>query len=219
MAKAHTLTDNFNDNTTDSSKWKIDDDGAGEAREVNQRLEVRPPPHTNDGYAGYHSAVSYDLTDSWVRVEVLRPLSVPGGNTYLRVGHSADNVRLMAVNGKLVCIQMVGGAVMTLASVPYDPVDHRWWQLREFGGTTYWEVSSDGQRWSTLFSKSIPRDLYTQVPIYLRALTNNPVPSPGVAIFGAFNAPSASPSRTASIASIRPSPPAVCCSGAHRASP
>jgi hypothetical protein len=56
MAKAHTLIDNFNDNLTDSSRWKVD----GDAREVNQRLEARPPPHTNDGYAGYYSNASYD---------------------------------------------------------------------------------------------------------------------------------------------------------------
>jgi hypothetical protein len=184
MAKAHTLIDNFNDNLTDSSRWKVD----GDAREVNQRLEARPPPHTNDGYAGYYSNASYDLTGSSVKVEVLQPLTVPGGNTYLRAGHSNDNVRLMATNGKLICIQMVGGVTTNLASVPYDAVKHRWWQLREFGGTTYWEVSSDGEYWNTLFSKSNPVDL-TLVPLYLRALTNNPTPMPGVALFGSFNAP------------------------------
>jgi hypothetical protein len=189
MAKAHTLTDNFSDNLMDTSKWKVDND----AREVNQRVEARPPPHTNDGYAGYHSATSYDFMDSWVNVEVLQPLSVAGGNTYLRVGNSADNLRLMASNGRLHCIQMAGGSTATVATVPYDPVAHRWWQLRESGGTLYWEVSHDGKRWSTLFSKSSANLTYlTSVPIYFRALTNNPTPIPGVALFGAFNAPGSS---------------------------
>jgi hypothetical protein len=190
MAKAHTLIDNFNDNTTDTSKWNQN----GDAQEVNQRLEVRPPPNTNDGYAGYTSAASYDLTGSWVRVEVLQPLSVQGGNTYLRADNNDNSVRLMAVDGRLACLQVIGGTVTTLATVPYDPVNHRWWQLREAGGTTFWEVSSDGQNWSTLFSKANPLDL-TLVRFVLRALTNNPSPSPGMAIFGSFNAPSKRVSR------------------------
>ncbi len=190
MAKAHTLIDNFNDNTTDTSKWNQN----GDAQEVNQRLEVRPPPNTNDGYAGYTSAASYDLTGSWVRVEVLQPLSVQGGNTYLRADNNDNSVRLMAVDGRLACLQVIGGTVTTLATVPYDPVNHRWWQLREAGGTTFWEVSSDGQNWSTLFSKANPLDL-TLVRFVLRALTNNPSPSPGMAIFGSFNAPAKRVSR------------------------
>ncbi|WP_309889938.1 vanadium-dependent haloperoxidase [Archangium sp.] len=188
-AKAHTLSDNFNDNTTDS-RWKIDND----AREVNQRVEARPPHNSNDGYAGYHSAVTYDLTGSSVKLEVLQILTVADGNTYLRVGDTANGARLLAVNGKLTCTQILGGVVTTLASVPYEPVNHRWWQLREFGGTTFWEASSDGQNWVTLFSKSNFMDL-TQVTLVFRALTNTPHPSPGMAIFGAFNAPSARLSR------------------------
>jgi hypothetical protein len=190
MAKAHTLVDNFNDNLRDPAKWKSDE----EAREVNQRVELRPPPHQNDGYAGYSSVESYDLTDSWVKLEVLKVLSVPGGVTYLRAGHSSDNLRVMVTDGKLSCTQMVGGVITTLATVPYDPVEHRWWQLREAGGTTFWEVSGDGHRWTTLVSKSTPFNL-TLVPLYFRALTNNPVPSPGMAVIGSFNAPTTGVSR------------------------
>jgi hypothetical protein len=184
-AKAHTLSDNFSDNMTDTARWSVDND----AREVNQRVEARPPANMNDGYAGYQSKVSYDLTGSSVKLEVLQTLTVQSGVTYLRAGYSGDSVRLLAVNGKLLCSQILGDVTTTLAIVPYDPVNHRWWQLREFGGTTFWEVSSDGQNWTTLFSKSNFMDL-TVVSFVFRALTDSPTPSPGVAIFGAFNAPS-----------------------------
>lgn len=171
MAKAHTLSDNFNDNLRDSARWKSD----GDVQEVNQRVEARPPPHINDGYAGYTSADSYDLTDSWVKLEVLRTLSVPGGSTYLRAGQANNTVRVAVSDGRLSCIQTVGGVDTTLSVVPYNPVDHRWWQLRESGGTTFWEVSSDGQRWTTLFSKSTPVDL-TLVKLSFQASTDDPSP-------------------------------------------
>ncbi len=183
-AKAHTLIDSFNDNTTDTSKWNVDND----AREVNQRVEARPPQNTNDGYAGYGSKVSYDLTGSSVKLEVLQVLTVQNGVTYLRAGHSGDSVRLLSFNGMLHCTQILGSVTTTLATLPYDPVNHRWWQLRESAGTTFWEASRDGRTWTTLCSKSNFMDL-TVVPIIFRALTDSPSPSPGMAIFGAFNTP------------------------------
>jgi len=186
MAKAHTLVDNFNDNSRDTSKWSVN----GDAQEVNQRLEVRPPPNSDGGYSGYTSAASYDLTGSWVKVEVLQPLSVQSGQTYLRADYNDNSVRVIAVDGRLTCLQAIAGTFTTLATVPYDPVNHRWWQLREFGGTTFWEVSSDGQNWTTLLSKTNPVEInFSSVRFVLRALTNRPSPSPGLAIFGSFNAP------------------------------
>jgi hypothetical protein len=185
-AKAHTLIDNFSDNLTDTALWAVNND----AQEVNQRVEARPPPNTNDGYAGYSSKASYDLTGSAVKLEVLRTLTVQGGLTYLRAENSGNSVRLYAYDGKLSCVQIIGSVTTTLAIVPYDPVNHRWWQLRELAGTTFWEVSSDGQSWTTLFSKSNVSGIdLTQVTLVFRALTNTAAPSPGIAIFGSFNAP------------------------------
>ncbi|HEX8702098.1 MAG TPA: vanadium-dependent haloperoxidase [Myxococcaceae bacterium] len=187
-AKAHTLSDNFNDNMTDTAKWSVNND----AREVNQRVEAWPPANTNNGYAGYSSKLTYDLTGSSVKLEVLQILTVQGGNTYLRVDHNDNSVRLLAFDGKLSCIQIIGGTTTTLAIVPYDAVNHRWWQFREFGGTIFWEVSSDGQSWTTLFSKSYVNVIdFTAVTFVFRALTDDAAPSPGVAIFGSFNAPTA----------------------------
>jgi hypothetical protein len=42
------------------------------------------------------------------------------------------------------------GARVDSAYVPYDPVMHRWWQIREVGGRAYFEGSADGMAWTTL---------------------------------------------------------------------
>lgn len=34
------------------------------------------------------------------------------------------------------------------ASVTYNATTHRWWRIREFGGTVYWDTSSDGITWT-----------------------------------------------------------------------
>jgi hypothetical protein len=189
-AKAHTLTDNFNDNTPDTSKWT----GLNaDIQEVNQRLEIRPPPNTGSSRA-YASATQYDLTNSYARVEVLQTPSAPDAYAVLSATNSSGRVYISAANGKLVCMQQLASTFTTLARIPYDPALHRWWQLRECGGLTYWEVSSDGQRWTTVFSTSNPLDL-TAVTLKLQAGTDSAVPAPGVAIFDSFNTPSAGLSR------------------------
>ncbi len=45
MAKAHTLVDNFSDNSTDTTKWFP----FGTYQEVNQRLELSPRGVEQDG--------------------------------------------------------------------------------------------------------------------------------------------------------------------------
>lgn len=40
--------------------------------------------------------------------------------------------------------------------VTYDPVNHRWFRLRETAGTTYWEVAPDGNNWTILRSMATP---------------------------------------------------------------
>jgi len=59
-----------------------------------------------------------------------------------------------------------------------------WWQIREEGGTLFFEVSSDGQGWQTVQSKSTPA-YYDDVNIDLGSGTYGPGPTsnPGRAIY------------------------------------
>jgi hypothetical protein len=193
MAKAHLFSDNFNDNTRDSAKWN----GFGQSQEVNQRVELRPLPNRSGAsFSGYSSRDTHDLTDSSIEVEVVQVLNqVNGTSTLLSAGPNDDNRVMIAVkSGQLTCLQMIGGVATTLAVFPYDAAAHRWWRLRESQGTTWWEVSPEGERWTALFGKPNPVS-FTACQIVLGAGTFVPIPNPGVAIFDSFNAPSTSPSR------------------------
>jgi hypothetical protein len=192
MAKAHTFSDNFNDNSRDTLKWKLL--GDGESREVNQRLELRPLPNKTDGFISQETESTYDLTNSWVRVEVLQTLSMPKASTYLFAISSAGTVSFLVKDGYVHCRHSASGTSVVFARVPYSAVHHRWWQLRESAGTTYWEVSADGQQWTALLSMSNPVNL-TSVTFQMRAYTEIPLPAPGVAIFDSFNTPSSGRSR------------------------
>jgi hypothetical protein len=190
MAKAHTLVDNFNDNTPDTSKWIVVENPqppVGRIREVNGRVEVRPAPGVA-AYSGYKSLTTYDLTDSEVVVEVVRALSSAAG-TDLQLNAEIDSLNEMSIgimDGKLYAAHEVQGVTTYLERIPYDPSAHRWLRLRERGGFTYWETSADGAVWSTVAHAPNPINL-TAVTLVLPVGTYQAVAYPGTAILDNFN--------------------------------
>ncbi|WP_233165830.1 vanadium-dependent haloperoxidase [Archangium sp. Cb G35] len=188
MAKAHTLSDNFNDNSTDTSKWLA----FGSTHEVNQRLELYPDGLSKTA-SGYVSTVPYDLTGSSFKLEVTQTLRpVLGARTFFRalVTEDVNEVGMLVENGVLHCGQTVSGTRTSLASVPYEPARHLWWRLREAAGTLWWECSGDGQSWQVLHSRPSPIQL-TAVKLSFGAGRDNGFPSLGLAIFDSVNTPDA----------------------------
>ncbi|HEX2203961.1 MAG TPA: vanadium-dependent haloperoxidase [Longimicrobium sp.] len=198
MAKAHTLVDNFNDDTTDTAKWDAYGDTATPAdrvREVNGRLEIRPAGGSASSWGGYDSIATYDLTGSAFRVEVVRTLNAAdNAATGLAVYPASGHIDLRAAVGWLIASQVIGGSYTEHARAPYDPGAHRWWRLRERDGTTYWETSADCAQWEVLASVPNPTD-FTASRARLSAEASGIVASPGVAIFDNFNVDGTSLSR------------------------
>jgi hypothetical protein len=195
--KAHTFTDNFNDNDRDSARWAGFGQNLVERQEINQRIEIRPLPNRSSGnYVGYASKNQYDLTDSSVTLEVVQVLNqVPGTFTFLSAGPDDGNrVELGVDRDQLLARLWLSGGLTALAACPYEPAAHRWWRLRESRGTTWWEVSPDGERWLVLFSRSNPMNL-SLCQLSFGAGTYMSVANPGFAIFDSFNSPSAGLSR------------------------
>ncbi|HEU0076630.1 MAG TPA: vanadium-dependent haloperoxidase [Longimicrobiaceae bacterium] len=186
MAKAHTLVDNFNDDSIDTAKWTAAT--SERLREVNGRVEIRPAGNTQAFY-NYQSATTYDLTDSEMRIELVRaPFGIYGANAYLQARiDNSNRAQFEVTGGNLFCEVIVAGATTTLAYVPYDPVRHRWLRLREQRGMLYWEVSADGDAWTVVASRSPHPFNLTAVLALFGAGTFVAVPAPGVAVFDNFN--------------------------------
>ncbi|HEX7242888.1 MAG TPA: hypothetical protein VF263_21555, partial [Longimicrobiaceae bacterium] len=199
MAKAHTLVDNFNDNSTDTAKWiaQFDPAPVGERiREVNQRVEIRPPSGAS-GLGKYLSATTYDLTNSEFSVEIVRPLSPdPLTQMYLRAEiDSGNRITTLISEGSVIAYQAVGGAVTELARVRHDPAVHRWLRLRHSAGVLYWEYSADGMDWRVLYSKAPPISLTAVTLQFGAGVGGSGIASPGVAVYDNFNVPATALSR------------------------
>jgi hypothetical protein len=120
MAKASTLIDNFNDNST-GSQWALIDPTPTlqRIREVNGRVEIRPRSNES-AYLGYNSATAYDLTDSQAHVELVQPLrNAATANTILGAYPDASNgIALRVSGGELTYEQTVSGTYTKIDSRP-----------------------------------------------------------------------------------------------------
>jgi hypothetical protein len=185
MAKAHTLVDNFNDNSVDTSKWIVPADVR--IREINRRIEIRPPGNQASGLL-FRSVAYFDLTESEMRVELVRPLNAGEG---LRAGMAAQEasgkyVAIWVDDDEVECVQSAAGVLTRLEHVPYDPVAHRWLRLRERGGALSWQVSPNGVDWTTLYRSGSPIDA-TAVQLLIGTSVGAVVASPGFAVLDNFN--------------------------------
>ena len=185
MAKAATLVDNFDDNVTDPTLWAVTvsvGPTAERLREVNGRLELRPPGTI--GYARYESVAAYDLEDSFTGVEVVQTLrQAQGAGTQFAAVTSAGLVGFTQTRTHITLYKYVGPTYVGMQTVQYDPTAHRWWRLREAQGTTFWETSPDNATWTVQYSEPTPFSL-AAVNIRLEAsVAGTPVASPGVTIF------------------------------------
>ena len=83
---------------------------------------------------------------------------------------------------------MVAGTHTTIASLAFDPVQHRYWQLREASGTIVWETSADAASWTSRGQAPTPFDV-SSVEVVLSSGTYLAIASPGVATYGHFDLP------------------------------
>jgi hypothetical protein len=194
LAIASTLTDNYDDNTTDTVKWNDWVSGSGTVAEsggVNTHT-----PQANSGGAGTArtSQKPYDLTGNAVFVnieQVLNPSDVAetglvalidGSNRYLFRETGASPI-LQAFSIKADSWTQVG------SDTAYNSGTMKYLQIRESGGNVYFEYSATGAAGSWTSIGNIPvasgvpvTDLYLQLETYADNL-----PTPGSAIFDDFN--------------------------------
>jgi hypothetical protein len=189
MAKAHEARDTFNEPGINWNLW-----GAyGNAQEINGRVETRPDPWTPWSFAGYYSTTLYDLHQSAVTVEVAQILSAPyQAYTYLELKSQwgeADKVWIAAGDGNVYAEQQVGYARTNLLTIPYDAYMHRWWRIRESGGSVFFETSPDGCGWTTQVAVADPFPLNTMMIGFGTGTYDLADADPGAGVFDNLNVP------------------------------
>jgi RHS repeat-associated protein len=148
------FSDDFNDNSLDTSKWNIDYPTSPiSVSESGQRLQITLAPNTA-GYNGVSSNATYDLTDKSVQVELVQAVSFAGYcENFLQVVLNSNNLFLIDVGGQgnLLMRSRVNG-VNDQTVIPFNAVTHRYWRIRHDAGTNTikFETSPDVTNWTTL---------------------------------------------------------------------
>ncbi len=150
--------DDFNDNEK-GPNWAAYADRTASVQEVNGQVEMGVDGSANAfaGYAWIDGTRS--LVGCRVSVHMKQVASTTGdaltyftlkdevsGLGEIRMGHVGQSLEM--------AIQLAEGN--TMKAVPYDPVLHGWWRIREVSGTVSFETSEDGEEWLPLFDAKTP---------------------------------------------------------------
>lgn len=169
LGTSHLITDNFDDGVLDASLWgRSYQDVTSRHAEVNGQLEFQLSAGVTFDYAGYVSTSLYDYGDDRVFVEVVKANSELEGNALLLLNTTdahTDGPSVEFEAGNLLVRIRIADVIYDRATMPYDPIAHRWWQIRERAGRTYWETSPDGIAWTTQHDEPSAADTQTLVTL------------------------------------------------------
>jgi hypothetical protein len=148
------ISDNFNDNSFDFSKWSYT--GLGSVLETNQEIE-----QSNAGaYQGnsFYSIATFALTGSAASINIVDKQH-PYWAFFLQDAQtSATNGLGWNIDGgtTLRAQKLVTSATTDVATVTFNAVTHKYLRIMEASGTIYWDYSSDGTNWNNLGSTATP---------------------------------------------------------------
>jgi plastocyanin len=184
------LSDNFDDNSLDATKWTTRTVGTGATiAETGGRTTVTFA--SNNGTIGVYraSASTFNFTHRAVYLEAAPLSAVAGARTELLVeGDASNRVTLYRDGTSLVMTQTVGGSTTTVGSVTYNAVNHRFWRLAHDNTTNkiMAQTSSTPTGWTTV-AEATPGFGLTSTRIVFGGATYTRVTGPGTSSLDKLN--------------------------------
>lgn len=193
-------SDDFNDNSMNTTKWYSTSTPGVTVAEQNGQLQITPPASAT-GYDGYYARTNFNLTNRRATVEAVQATADYGIETYFLLADkstTAANDMMFVVSGPNLLMQdRVNGVVNTRTVVTYDPAQHHFWRIRHDPATDIvtWETSPDGIKW-TVRHKSARKFDITKMQAQLSAGKYTDTTPTIMAIFDNYRAEDNPPSRT-----------------------
>jgi len=149
---ADIANEDFEDPERDPDKWHSYANYSGSNDQVGGQL-VMTIGVDQYAYNYYETRGFVNLDGRSVSVEVVQPPSVITGGDYgLEVAMTDGNKLILraTIGGLLQGYKVVDGGTAKVFEVPYNPANHRFWQLRITEDTAVWEASPDGADFTKL---------------------------------------------------------------------
>jgi hypothetical protein len=185
VSKMEMFFDALRNTSRNTAKWVQNLDLSATATYDATGASLNLPAASSPGAdADITSVNNYDLTGSYCQVQAV---TVP--NTATRAdgifslqqetGVAPSNaVQFQFENNNLYAMKQVAGVQTNLHSATYSSTNHKWLRIRESGGTTCWETSTDGKTWNAFFSVANPITL-TSLYVNFTALAWQAETNPG----------------------------------------
>ena len=142
------LADDFT--TTVGPLWVAYQIG-GTAQVTGQAVEITIPGQPNK-FAGVISTMAYSLLGCHGGLAVVQSPQHPSTVTHLSFSldpsSGADLVEVQQIGQSLSFVMVAGGVATEACTIPYLPIAHRYWRIRELGGDLLWETGKDGVAWT-----------------------------------------------------------------------
>jgi hypothetical protein len=155
-------SDDFNDNSTDTTRWTVGTGAGMTVVEQGGQLQITPPASAT-GYPGYFARTNINLTNRRATVEVVQSTPVVNGieTAFMLVDSATGNHLLFDVGGDGFLLQHKVNGVVSRDIIPYDAAQHRFWRLRHdpASDTIFWETSPEGLQWTIQRKVARPFDL------------------------------------------------------------
>ena len=146
--KIETLVDSFTATTINTTLWNNVTGGAATLDTVNDEVSLAVP--TSSGVNVFGTSTLYDATGSSIYAQIGVAANGNGTTkTIMRVRLDSNNAMTIRVeSGVFKQVNVTGGVSTTVTLPTYDPHQHRFWRLRESGGTFFADTSPDGLTWT-----------------------------------------------------------------------
>lgn len=184
------VQDSFDDGSIDSARWSASQTN-GTVTESGGTLNMTPAASNGSVSLSLNSIETKSLLDSMIFAEVPQVVG-SGGSVGQRLEAKKDGsnkISWILEGTTLAASYKNAGTTTTVASVTYSSTAHRWWRIRESGGTIYWDTSSDGSSWTqqaSLATSSIFAPTSVMVSFYVETWGSGSS-SPGTAKFDNLN--------------------------------
>lgn len=200
-----TFADPFNRTSVDSTKWAQATAGGATMTFDATGATVTYPSSSTASTAGSVSAIAnYDLTGSYAYVQVLAvPSSSTNADAEMALLLDSNNwLRWVYEGGTLYAQYMVAGTRNNATTFSYSSATHKFWRIRESGGTTYWDTSPDGSTWTNQASMANPISVKS-LNVVIDGSCYEAETNPGTYKWNDFNTPPATVRNTTQTAVAR----------------
>lgn len=151
------FTDDFADGILDEPRWNTWAEADSYLEEIDGRLSLVPPTYGlyDTGVVGRFDH-HFPFENGWVRLRVVAapPVDRPAG-LFLMVGDPPEGLSIRLADGNLQLAGSIDEMLVFEELKPFSPYPS-WIGIRGEGPLAHFEISDDGQTWTTLSTRDKP---------------------------------------------------------------